>query len=172
MAPVIARLEEYAAGLLRGPIHPGLGTGSLSVGVIEGGQAVNVVPDRCRIEVDRRTLPEDSMPEVVGAVNTLLDGLPGIEIERPYLDAPGMDVPEDSPVVRLLGSAIRHVMGDCLVETAAYATDAGIYNRHDLPAVVFGPGDIAQAHTAGEFIALDELRAATEIVKRVLTTKS
>jgi len=170
MSPVISRLEEYAGSLSRGPSHEGLGTGSLSIGVIEGGQAVNVVPDRCRIEIDRRTLPGETTEDVLGPVRSLVHDLPGIDIETPYLDVPGMDVPETSGVVHLLGSAIRSVLGTAIIETASYATDAGVYSRHGIPSVVFGPGDIAQAHTAGEYIDLDQLRNGAGIVKAVLTS--
>ena len=62
--------------------------------------------------------------------------------------SPGWTFPETAPVVGLLEKAIREVTGTVVVETAPYATDAGIYNRHGIPTVVFGPGDIAQAHTA------------------------
>jgi acetylornithine deacetylase len=156
--------------LKNGPAHEALGTGSLSVGVIEGGQAVNIVPDRCRIDLDRRTLPGETTAEVLGAVRSLLEDLPGIRIEEPYLDIPGMDVPETAPVVGLLANAIREVTGDAVVETAPYATDAGIYNRHQIPTVVFGPGDIAQAHTADEYIDIIQLHQASEIVKRLLAS--
>jgi acetylornithine deacetylase/succinyl-diaminopimelate desuccinylase family protein len=170
MAPALVRLEQYGTMLQNGPAHEMLGTGSLSVGVIEGGQAVNIVPDRCHIDVDRRTLPGETTAEVLGAVRSLLGDLPGIRIEEPYLDVPGMDVPETAPVVGLLANAIREVTGDAVVETAPYATDAGIYNRHRIPTVVFGPGDIAQAHTADEYIDVIQLQQASEIVKHLLAS--
>jgi acetylornithine deacetylase len=170
MAPALVRLEHYGAMLKNGPAHEALGTGSLSVGVIEGGQAVNVVPDRCSIDVDRRTLPGESTAQVLGAVRSLLEELPGVRIEEPYLDVPGMEVPETAPVVGRLAQAIREVTRDAVVETAPYATDAGIYHRHRIPTVVFGPGDIAQAHTAEEYIDVHQLHQASEIVKRLLTT--
>ena len=170
MAPALVRLEQYASMLKTCPAHEALGTGSLSVGVIDGGQAVNIVPDRCHIDVDRRTLPGETTAEVLGAVRSLLDDLPGIRMEEPYLDVPGMDVPETAPVVGLLEKAIREVTGTVVVETAPYATDAGIYNRHGIPTVVFGPGDIAQAHTADEYLDLVQLHQASEIVKRLLAS--
>ncbi len=81
-----------------------------------------------------------------------------------------MDVPETAPVVGHLAKAIREVTGNAVVETAPYATDAGFYNRHGIPTVVFGPGDIAQAHTADEYIDIVQLHQASEIVKRLLAS--
>ncbi len=80
-----------------------------------------------------------------------------------------MEVPEESPVVRLLAGAITGVCGEVQVEAAQYATDAGIYNGVGIPSVVFGPGDIAQAHTAEEWIDCENLRAAAAVVRSLIS---
>ena len=148
MGHVLDRLERYGNALRGSAIHPLLGPASLRTGVIEGGEAVNIVPDRCTVEVDRRTLPGETTEEVLGAVRSALEGVSGWEFDPPHLAVAGMEVPEESPVVRLLSGAIAGVCGEASVEAAQYATDAGIYNGAGIPSVVFGPGDIAQAHTA------------------------
>jgi acetylornithine deacetylase len=170
MARIVNRLETYAAELYSGPRHPLLGAPSLSVGVIEGGQAVNVVPDRCAIEVDRRTLPDETMQSVLGPVQMLLQDLSDWEMKEPHLSVAGMEVSEHAPVLEALAGCIRAVQGNVTVEGAQYATDAGIYNAVGIPTVVFGPGDIAQAHTESEFIDLHQLNQAVAIIERLLTT--
>jgi acetylornithine deacetylase/succinyl-diaminopimelate desuccinylase family protein len=170
MGHVVVRLETYARDLLGRTPHPLLGTPSLSVGLINGGQAVNIVPDRCQIEVDRRTLPGEDTETVLAGVAACLQGLGGWEISAPYLAVGGMDVATNEPVVRKLSDAIRSVTGQAIVEGAFYATDAGIFNGGGIPTVVFGPGDIAMAHTAAEHIPLAELRQATDIVRTLLIT--
>jgi acetylornithine deacetylase len=170
MGHVVVRLETYARDLLGRAPHPLLGTPSLSVGLINGGQAVNIVPDRCQIEVDRRTLPGEDTETVLAGVAACLQGLSGWEIPAPYLAVGGMDVEVNEPVVRKLSDAIRSVTGQAIVEGAFYATDAGIFNGGGIPTVVFGPGDIALAHTAAEHIPLGELRQATDIVRSLLIT--
>src|SRR5512140_816349 len=107
MARVIARLEQHADGLVREPRHPLLGTPTLSVGVIEGGQTVNIVPDRCMIEVDRRTLPGETEASVLSAAREALDGLGGWEIAEPHLSIAGMEVGAESPIVRILERSVR-----------------------------------------------------------------
>jgi len=169
MARVLQRMESHGTALRGRVPHPLLGSPSLSVGVIEGGEAVNVVPDRCAAEVDRRTLPGESAGEVLGAASAALEGLSGWEFEPPHLSVTGMDVPEESPVVQLLREAIQSSGREPVVESAQYATDAGIYNRAGIPAVVFGPGDIAQAHTADEWIDLDSLHAAASVVRSLIS---
>jgi len=170
MSKIINRLDSYATELYSNSRHPLLGAPSLSVGVIEGGQAVNVVPDRCSIEVDRRTLPEETMESVIAPIRTLLQDLPDWEMKEPHLSVAGMEVSERAPVLEALARSIKAVKGDVAVEGAHYATDAGIYNAAGIPSVVFGPGDIAQAHTESEFIDLDQLKQAAAIIERFLTT--
>jgi acetylornithine deacetylase len=168
MGHVLTRLESYARGLAAGPSHPLLGTPSLSVGVIAGGRAVNMVPDMCRIEIDRRTLPHEAAGAVIEGAGACLQGIEGWEMAPPHLVASGMDVPEETTVVQQLSEAIRGVTGSVMVEGAYYATDAGTFNAGGIPTVVFGPGDIALAHTVAEHIPLAELRQATDIIRSLL----
>lgn len=168
MGHVLERLESYAAALRETPPHPVLGSPSLSVGIIEGGQAVNVVPDRCMIEIDRRTLPGETTDSVLVHVREALRGIDGWTFDAPYLAASGLDTPPDHPLVVNLSAAITRETGNAVVEAAQYATDAGVYSRGGIPAVVFGPGNIAQAHTRDEWIDLAELAQASRIVRDLI----
>ncbi len=169
MGHVLVRLEKYAS-LLRGTTpHPLLGSPSLSAGVIEGGEAVNIVPEMCMVEIDRRTLPGESTEGVLAGAEAALQGLRGWEFDPPHLAVTGMEVPSESTVVRLLSEAVAKVCGDAHVESAQYATDAGIYNGAGIPSVVFGPGDIAQAHTSAEWIDIESLHAAASVVRRLVS---
>jgi acetylornithine deacetylase len=129
---------------------------------------VNIVPDRCEIEVDRRTLPGETTEGVLEEVRRVLREVPGWTFSPPHVDVRGMDVPRESPVVDQLAAAIREVTGRVTIETAQYATDAGIYGAAGISTVVFGPGDIAQAHTADEWIDLDSVRNASAIIRRLI----
>ncbi len=168
MGHVLDSLEHHSMDLLRGPGHPLLGTPTLSVGVIEGGQAVNIVPDSCWIELDRRMLPGEASGVVINDTAAVLGGLDGWSMDPPHLIAAGMDVPSTSPVVRELSGALSSSGISPIIEGAHYATDAGIYNEAGIPCVVFGPGNIADAHTAAESLDLAELEKAVEIVRRFL----
>ena len=168
MTRVVDRLKTHADQLSSASAHPVLGTPSLSVGIIEGGTAVNVVPDRCSIEIDRRTLPGETMESVLGPVRDALRDLPDWELKDPHLSAAGMDVSEQAPIVQALAESLRIVRGEAVIEGAHYATDAGIFNAVGVPTVVFGPGDIAQAHTESEYIEVAQLTQAVEIIERLL----
>jgi acetylornithine deacetylase len=169
MARLVDRLGEYAGRLQRGTPHPLLGPPTLSVGVIEGGEAVNVVPARCRIEIDRRMLPGETEESALKGVTEALSGVGEWEMEPPYLSVGGMEVPEDDAGLRRLAWAIASVTGSVVVETAPYATDAGIYGECGVRTVVFGPGDIADAHTSKESIDLAEVVQAANILRKVCT---
>jgi acetylornithine deacetylase len=168
MGRVLVHLEEYAGSLSDRTPHPDLGKPTLSVGVIEGGQAVNIVPDRCWIEVDRRTLPGEDRAAVLAPVAALLRGIPDAAIEEPHIEVPGMEVAASAPPVVALSRSLQAITGAAVIETAHYATDAGVYNRHGIPTVVFGPGDIALAHTADESIGLGELETAVRVLERMI----
>ena len=167
MAQVVSRLERHAAALRLQPPHPLLGTPTLSVGVIEGGQTVNMVPDQCMIEVDRRTLPGETDASVLGAASNALEGVGDWEILGPHLSIAGMEVGVDAGIVWRLGEAVKGIVGEAVIETAQYATNAGVYNSHGIPSVVFGPGNIARAHTEEEYIELDQLHDAVRIIERI-----
>jgi acetylornithine deacetylase/succinyl-diaminopimelate desuccinylase-like protein len=93
----------------------------------------------------------------------------GWSMDPPHLEAPGMEVPEDMEDIGRLRGAIESVAGSAVVESAHYATDAGIFASAGIPCVVFGPGDIADAHTAKESLDINELLQAGEILRRFLT---
>ncbi len=169
MGIVLSRLQAHGAELIQRPKHPQLGTPTLNVGVIEGGQAVNIVPDRCWIEIDRRTLPEETEDGILKSVESALRNVAKYEFEKPHISIGGIDVSPENPFVQRLASVIETINGECVVETAQYATDAGVYNNSGIPTVVFGPGDIAQAHTATEFVETDQVIRCSEILLQFLT---
>ncbi|MGB6123043.1 MAG: M20 family metallopeptidase [Bacteroidota bacterium] len=169
MARLISKLEEYAGTLREGSGHLLLGPPTISVGVVQGGQAVNIVPDRCRIQVDRRTIPGETRDSILGPLREMVEQMPDIVLEEPYLDVPGMEVGPGSPAVTSLAEAIQKIAGDTVTEAAHYATDAGIYNVAGIPTVVFGPGDIRQAHTDAEYLDLEEFQQAIRIIQALLS---
>jgi acetylornithine deacetylase/succinyl-diaminopimelate desuccinylase family protein len=169
MGHVLSALEQHATALLLRPPHPLLGTPTLSVGVIEGGQAVNIVPEQCWIEIDRRTLPGEQREEILGEVRVALKEVGNWSMDPPLLEAGGMEVAAGGEEFHRLRTAIESTSGSAVVETAQYATDAGVYSAAGIPCVVFGPGDIADAHTDSESIDINEVLAARDIIRRFLS---
>jgi acetylornithine deacetylase len=169
MASVIRALEEHAKALQALPPHPRLGPRTLSVGTIEGGQTVNTVPDRCTIAVDRRVVPGEALPEVAASIEALLAEAgvdEQVEVSEILRDSP-LETPEGAPWVQTVLAAARSVTD---AETAAvhYGTDASKFADVGIISVVVGPGDIAQAHTAEEWVGMKEVLAATEMYRLLM----
>jgi acetylornithine deacetylase len=175
MVEVIEHLRERIEPALAQATHPLLTPPTLTVGTIEGGVGVNIVPERCAIEIDRRTLPQEEPEAILTEIDALMAELmrrrPDLRIEReaPFLSERGLETAPDAPVVRALQAACRDVLGpDAPVtpEGVPYGTDAT--HLGEIPCVVFGPGDIAQAHSADEWVELVQVEAGVEIIYRVM----
>lgn len=150
-------------------LHATLGAPSVNVGTIRGGSKVNMVPDRCEIEIDRRTLPGETPEEVTAEFRAVLDELAAGEPELraellPGLWAEASETPEGTSMVGLLAEA-RDAFGREGSEIGyGGATDARfLINQGGIPSVIFGPGDVSLAHTTGEHVELDQLLAGARI---------
>jgi acetylornithine deacetylase len=171
MGRVLTAIERYAEELQRSRSDPLLGAPTLSVGIILGGTSANTVPDRCRIEVDRRLIPGEDLQAAPRQLDEFLRQRAQLdfpfEVTPPWLAAPALSPANSEPLIQLLGAAITAVRGSFEVTAVPYGTDASTIAQAGVPAVVFGPGDIAQAHTCDEWVSLDEVEQASEILYRL-----
>jgi acetylornithine deacetylase len=170
MARLLRGVEEYADRLRASPPDPLLGPPTLSVGRITGGVSPNTVPDFCRIEIDRRLIPGENPAGAVADLDTFLGAYPGIDFpfgaSEPNLACPPLSPANSGELVERLGRVIDGVVGRHEVHAVPYGTDASSLALGGIPSVVFGPGDIAQAHTKDEWIDLAQLEPAAEILFR------
>jgi len=166
MAKVVDWLETGYAGLLRARSHPLLGTATSSVGVIRGGRQPNIVPDRCEILVDRRTIPGETDAGVRRELRGLLrkQGLEATLVENRTISCLPMETDPSLPLV----AELIEVAGRGLAAGAQFFCDASVLSRGGIPSVVFGPGDIAQAHTGDEWIELESLEGARVVLEQFL----
>jgi acetylornithine deacetylase/succinyl-diaminopimelate desuccinylase-like protein len=166
MMPVLEALDGPFRRLLAAPEfrHPVLGDSTLNIGMIRGGARTNIVPDSCTIWLDLRFTPgihrigiekllRDILREQHFAFSVTLDADP--------VCAP-LETPADNPFVRKLAAAGRGLTGAAWFCDALWLAEAGI------PAVAAGPGDIAQAHTADEWISVAELEEGVRFYRRFL----
>ena len=172
-ARVCLALEAHARELSgRGP-HPLLGAPSLNVGRVAGGQSVNVVPDLCELEMERRLLPgEDGRAAVrdcEARVRAEVGAGVGLEFEEPYLLDPALDTPRDAAVADAVRRAHLAEFGaECEVAGAHYGTDGSKLSLSGIETVVCGPGDVAQAHTKDEYVEVEQLERAVRLYGRIL----
>jgi acetylornithine deacetylase len=166
MGHVLDVMERYAAALSQAAPDAFLGPPSLSVGRIEGGQSANIVPDWCEIEVDRRLIPGEDALACLHKARTLLEQDPriagGFEFGQPWANMPPLP-PDSGDWIAPLSSAVERATGrKPQVLGVPFGTDAGPLCAQGTPCVVFGPGDIAQAHTQDEWVDLEQVRLAAE----------
>ena len=170
MARIVDLLQTVYATQLRRRRHPLLGCATVSVGSICGGSQANIVPDRCTILLDRRTLPGETEASVRREINALL---------RPRNLRVAFAHDKLAPCLPL-ETDFRLALVDCLLQSLGqrkpvgvrYFCDASVLARGGIPSVVFGPGDIAQAHTATEWISVEALERGKNLLRRFLQSIS
>jgi acetylornithine deacetylase len=170
MRVVLEAIERYAEILRRSAADPLLGGPTISVGRIEGGLSVNTVPDFCRAEIDRRLLPGEDPHDAQRQAWEFLLRQTDVDVpfsfSEPWLICPALPPCPSAELKQRLGAAIASVIGKYEEEAVPYGTDASTMALAGIPSLVFGPGDIAQAHTADEWIELAEVEQAAEILFR------
>jgi len=171
MARFLLRLPEVLPDIE----HPLVGRPTVNAATIEGGSAPNVVPDRCEVDIDRRIVPGEIDPDAVRApflaiVEALRSEHPEVEIEirlREWTDA--AEASPDTDIARIAVEAVRATTGTS-PELAGFTgiTDARFYiNQADIPTVICGPGSLTVAHTADEWVPVDELVAGARAYARI-----
>ncbi len=160
MLRVVETLEsKYVPSVTRA--HPLTGRAAASVNVIRGGTAVNIIPALCEIEVDRRTVPGETPEQVLRERDAALAGHT-VEHDSLYV-VPAMDDKPGRAFHQWISPVLTRHGCDATGRGAPYVTDASHYAAAGAPTVVFGPGDLAQAHTKDEWIALDQLKTAAAV---------
>lgn len=150
--------------------HPLLGKPTLNIGTIQGGTKINIVPDRCEIEVDRRILPnekrEDILREIKETLNSLQSEDPFSQYQIEEIDfAESSEIDPEEEIVRIGVEAIQEVRGERpSLKGFSGFTDARFYIRQcHIPTLIFGPGGVDQSHTTDESVEVDALVQAAHI---------
>jgi succinyl-diaminopimelate desuccinylase len=169
-----ARVVVRLSGMKRRGRHPLLGRPTLNVGLIAGGLCTNVVPPRCTLGFDRRLLPGETRAQVrreIGAVVAALGRVhPAFraELEIESFAEPS-EIRRDAEIVRLADEAFLALEGRRPRHAGmGGTTDARFLIRAGIPTLILGPGDIAQAHTVDEFVAVKELERAARVYAAML----
>ena len=158
MAPFLRRCREVLAPRFARARHPVLGSASINLGVMRGGTELNIVPEACEIGLDIRTHPNFDHEKVLNEITAAADGL-RLDV---YRSGPSFSISRENPWLRSLAK-VGHGFA-----AVPWFSDANVLNAHGIPAVAFGPGSIAQAHTADEFITLEALESGARAFEALL----
>jgi acetylornithine deacetylase/succinyl-diaminopimelate desuccinylase family protein len=167
MAKIVHLLETDYARQLRRRRHALLRHATINVGAISGGRQPNIVPDWCAIRIDRRTIPGENDPAVKREILRFIrrHGLSASMLDTKHEEpAPPL---ETNPRLPLVQQFLRSA-GQKKPAGVDFFTDAGVLAAAGIPSVVFGPGDIAQAHTADEWVAVSQLERGARMLVRYL----
>ncbi len=175
-AQAIDWVREEAARLSReGPFAAGFDPPHTTahVGTVAGGTVLNIVPERCEFVMEWRLVPGEDpqagrlrfqrfIAERIEPAMRAADPACGFSYET-YADLPGMNL---DPAHELADLA-RQLTGSNAAGKVAYGTEGGMFEQAGIATIVCGPGDIAQAHTADEWIAESDLAAADAFIRRL-----
>lgn len=147
---------------------------SIHVGLVNGGIAPNVIADKAHFYWDLRTIPMDDTESIVAEFEAfcrqreeeLRHIFPGFKIDtiENHPPVPPLDTKADDDVVDL----VKRLSGKSKLNTVAYAAEAGQFANEGFQTAICGPGSIAQAHRANEFIAKDELVKGMQMMRHLI----
>lgn len=147
---------------------------TMHVGQIKGGIATNVVAGSTTFQWDVRSIPEDSIMDIVNEYQEYCDELqeekrklfPNFKIENTLLHppVPGLQTDEKASIVDLIGE----VTGNTKPSYVAYATEAGQFAEAGFESIICGPGSIEQAHRANEFVSIEQLELGVQMIENIV----
>ena len=148
--------------------HPLLGNASMLVTTINGGSAPNIVPQSCVIEIDRRVLPEERRNEINDSLQIAL-AESGLKPQQDYsldnyLFIPASAIEESHPLVEAAFQAVDALTGAAKKTIFDATCEAPFFSVGcQIPTIILGPGDLAQAHVKDEYVKIEELHQAAQI---------
>lgn len=173
MASVIEAVRHYEREVLAyRPRDRRCGGPTVSVTTIQGGTGANTVPESATVNIDRRLspgeVPEDAWQELIDWIvdHAELENC-RIEHTAPWMQSRGLPEGENLELAERVASIANDVCGSSQLTGVPYGANAATLAAAGIPSVVFGPGSIDQAHTADEWIDVEQLKQATEVYRRL-----
>lgn len=147
---------------------------TVHAGKMQGGVQVNIVPNHATIDFEIRTLADDDPETLIDELRraasritvALLPAFPeaSISIERQW-DYPGLGTPPDAEVVRF----VKSLTGANSTVKVAFGTEGGLFSsRLGVPAVICGPGSMAQGHKPDEYVSLEQIARCQTMLATLL----
>ncbi|TJW45908.1 MAG: acetylornithine deacetylase, partial [Mesorhizobium sp.] len=166
MATVLTEAVRSAEALKAGPLDASFAPpySSLQIGLIGGGQALNIIPDFCGAEIEARAIAGVSPAALLAPVQATAArlGAQGFDVGWDLLsEYPALSLAAEAP----LASLLRDLTGQEPLAAVSYGTEAGLYQAAGIEAIICGPGDIARAHRPDEYIEISEVAACQRMIE-------
>jgi acetylornithine deacetylase len=174
MGRVLARLEQLDRELQSRTPHPLVGTGSLHASIIEGGRELSSYPDLCRLQLERRTVPGETIDTFAREMGDLLGDLCAEDRELEasvelMFSRPPYELPSLHDLAPALQSAAAAAGGAPATVGLSFWTDAAILGEAGIPSVLFGPGG-AGLHSLEEYVLLNEVTICRDALSLLART--
>jgi acetylornithine deacetylase len=173
MADVIRFIREQIEPELAQRSHPLCGSPTIVVGTINGGDQINIVPESCTVQIDRRVIPGEDSEAALSEFSSKLSEFAAangirFSIQELLLDPP-LNTPADAGIVGKAVEAAKSLGLKHEVIGVPYSSDASKLQRTGIPTIVYGPGSIAQAHSREEWVPIQEVADAAEFYWKLAT---
>jgi len=163
MGRIVAALEQFDREVLRRRVHPLVGPASLHCALIEGGVGLSTYAPHCRLKVERRTLPGETVEQVQAELEQVVRQAGEAAAVRCFFDRPPLICDRDAAVVACLRDAITALRGAPQEAGVAYWMDAAIFAAAGIPTVNYGPSG-AGAHEAVEWVELASVVECAQVL--------
>lgn len=164
MGRIIAALDELDSRELRRRTHPLVGPASMHCALIEGGVGISTYAPKCRLQIERRTLPDETPERVMEEIQGVVRGIdPGAEVTLRFSRAPLL-TDRDAPVARCVRDSVSAVVGSAPEEIGVgFWMDAAVFAGAGIPSVNYGPAG-AGAHEAVEWVEADSVVTCARVL--------
>jgi acetylornithine deacetylase len=130
---------------------------TLQIGVVQGGQAVNIIPDHAEALIETRAIagvdPRQLMEPIIAQA--------GSSLEVDWISSyPALALPTESDLSRLM----TELSGKPPLGAVSFGTEAGLFQQAGIPSIICGPGDISRAHKPEEYLNRAELEATRDMI--------
>ena len=170
-AKVVSGVEKLQEEL-EARVHPLLGVPKIHTSTIAGGTDWSIVPERCLLRLERRTLPGESaasvMSEIEGVLRTIKEENANFNATaRSLYDMHPLETQRDEKIVHILQQTLVEVTGkEAPIIGLPYWTDGALLSKlASIPTCIFGPGDLGVAHSADEYISLEDVLGSAQIYR-------
>ena len=174
MGRVLHRLEALDRELQSRPPHPLMGTASLHASIIAGGRELSSYPDRCVLQMERRTIAGESGADAVREISDILHTLAREDpeftgVSRLTFSRPAYEIPSGHPLPELIGRALSSRGVPVERVGMSFWTDAAVLGAAGIPTVLFGPGG-AGLHGLEEYVVLEDVITCRDVLAQLATS--
>lgn len=140
---------------------------TLTNNIISGGIAINTIPDYLEFIYEFRNLPHDNPDQISQIITDYINTKLLPEMQKEYENA-SVEIEPINRIPAFEASENMDWISKDNVKKVSYATEAGLFQKANIPTIVCGPGSITEAHKANEFVTIDQLHACENFLRKVI----